>query len=364
MPSTSAPLDCQVQVKSVDQLTSEEWETWERIRAAVAWLDAPFFSPRFVRAAAQVNPAVRVAVIWNAQNLLGFWPFEFAGRTGRPVASLITEMTGLIMNPHDPLRLDRLLPALGLDRWHFDCVPSTQLPMTPFVIRNMDSVYISLREGYGSYRQHLLSKHPRQLPDNARKLRKLEHEHGAATWNWNVPEPRLLDELFRWKRNQYQQAGVIDVLGVPALRDLIRRLLEEQTESFGGVLSLLSVRGKPVAIHYGLRDQKVMTSWFHAYDPEYAIYSPGRISMFKLVEDAANQGLERIDFGQGNERYKASMCNGSMTVGEGVVCRRKVDQLMMSAWIRAREFASSSSAMRVPLRWFRYLRGKWKGAAS
>jgi CelD/BcsL family acetyltransferase involved in cellulose biosynthesis len=203
----------------------------------------------------------------------------------------------------------------------------------------------------------------RQFHDNARKLRKLEREHGETTWVWHDSTSSLLDELILWKREQYQRTGMLDVLGVPSVRTLISDLLEQSTSHFGGVLSSLSVAGKPIAIHFGLRDQKVMTSWFHAYDPAYSVYSPGRIAMLKLIEEANEHGIERIDLGQGDERYKSSLCNGSLTVGEGVVCRKKMDQVLLSTWIRAREIASSSSCFRMPLKWFRYFRGLQKGVS-
>ncbi|MBX3422410.1 MAG: GNAT family N-acetyltransferase [Pirellulaceae bacterium] len=360
---TSVACDCLVRVKTPAELTCDEWQVWESLRTTTKWLDSPFFAADFVRAVAHFNPAVRIAVLRDQESIVGFWPFEVQRRSGRPVASLVTELTGLIFDASRPLNLGDVLPAMGLHHWRFDCVPETQSAFSPFIIRNMSSSFISLQDGYDSYRESLLARNCRQFAENARKSRKLERERGPLSWVWHQADSKLLDELIRWKRIQYRRTGMLDVLGVPAVRDLLRHLLEQASERFGGVMAALSVAGQPIAIHYGLRDNRVMASWFHAYDPTYAAFSPGRIVMHKLIEDATAYGIERIDLGQGDERYKASLSNGSLTVGEGIVCQKKLDQMLLSAWIRAREVASSNSYFRMPLKWIRNMRGRQKGVA-
>jgi CelD/BcsL family acetyltransferase involved in cellulose biosynthesis len=353
-----------VQVKKVEQLSSDERASWVQYRKSTEWLDAPFFSPEFVRIVAQLNTNVRVAVIRNGRSIIGFWPFEIHGRTGKPVASIVSEMNGLILNADCQLNLSDLLTALELDRWRFDCVPLNQHEFAPHVIRKTESHYVSIREGFDHYRQFLGEKGTRQFHDNERKLRKIEREHGAVTWVWHQSESTPLDLLTKWKRDQYRRTGMCDVLGIPLVQSLLRNLIDQRTESFGGVLSCLEVGGKIVAIHYGLRDNCVMTSWFHAYDPQFAAYSPGRIGMFKLIEKANEHGIERIDFGQGDERYKLSLSNGCLSTGEGVVSRRKVDRMLTKTWIRTREMASTNAYFQVPLKWFRRLRNWHMGVSN
>jgi CelD/BcsL family acetyltransferase involved in cellulose biosynthesis len=48
----------------------------------------------------------------------------------------------------------------------------------------------------------------------------------------------------------------------------------------------------------------IIAPWILAYDPDYSRFSPGTIEWFALFEEAARRGVEIVDFGYGDDRYK------------------------------------------------------------
>ncbi len=350
-----------VELKTVDQLTDADWQKWEDLRTQGCWMESPFLAPEFVKLATDAFPSTRVAVLKSGSTTVGFWPFESRNRTGNALAALVTELSGVVASDQLLFNPSQLLPLLGLKRWKFDCVPESQQRFHSYFVHRQESFYLSLAGGFEEYQQQLKSAGSRQWADNARKVRKLEREHQSLQWTWHESDPGILDQLFAWKREQYKRTGQIDVLGIPQVQSLVRQIHKYQSKKFSGVLSCLSIDRHPIALHLGILNQNVLTSWFPTYDPAFAAYSPGRILLLKIIEESARRGIQRIDFGQGDERYKKGLCTGSFIAGEGVVCSNQWDRLVSSAWIGARNFAQNNAFCQAPLKLFRTIRNTQKG---
>ena len=98
-------------------------------------------------------------------------------------------------------------------------------------------------------------------------------------------------------------------------------LFERDTDGCQGTLSVLHVGERIAAVHLGLRSEQSLSCWFPAYDPSLARYSPGLVLMLGMARAAADAGLQHLDLGKGDERYKQSLKTGDLTIGEGAVYR-------------------------------------------
>jgi len=344
-----------------DALTTDQLSVWESLRSRGGCLLSPFFSPHFIRLTSKVCPKTRVGVLSKQGRAVGFWPFEAAGRSGRPAAAAVTEIAGVIAEENLAWRPEKFLEPLGLKNWSFDCIPASDPAMMPFEICRQSYPIIELQDGFDGYCDRLKAKKSRQLEQNARKSRRLEQDHGPVSWVWHDGDPLALEQLFRWKRDQYQRTNTRDVLGIPWVRSLVQSIHEYQSSNFGGVLSTLYLGDRLIAAHFGMLDCKVLSSWFPAYDPDFSAYSPGIILFLKVIQEAASRGITCIELGQGGERYKSSFGNESFTVAEGVICRNALDRMLHLNWIRARHYAQSNRYCQAPLRWFRSLRNHQLG---
>jgi CelD/BcsL family acetyltransferase involved in cellulose biosynthesis len=105
---------------------------------------------------------------------------------------------------------------------------------------------------------------------------------------------------------------------------LVRDLLETRAPGCWGTLSVLSVDGRPAAIHFGLRSAATLACWFPSYDVALAKYSPGLMLHLFMAEAGATAGLRRLDLGKGDEEYKTVLGNQQLTVAEGCVERPSV----------------------------------------
>jgi CelD/BcsL family acetyltransferase involved in cellulose biosynthesis len=70
---------------------------------------------------------------------------------------------------------------------------------------------------------------------------------------------------------------------------------------------LLKIDGRPVAFHYYLALEGTMYVHRIAFDPAYGQFSPGVINTLDAIEAAAAEGLTRVEFLGGAERYKLEL---------------------------------------------------------
>jgi CelD/BcsL family acetyltransferase involved in cellulose biosynthesis len=72
---------------------------------------------------------------------------------------------------------------------------------------------------------------------------------------------------------------------------------------------LLKIDGRPVAFHYYLALEGTMFVHRIAFDPAFGRFSPGVINTLDAIEAAAAEGLTRVEFLGGAERYKLELAD-------------------------------------------------------
>jgi CelD/BcsL family acetyltransferase involved in cellulose biosynthesis len=93
----------------------------------------------------------------------------------------------------------------------------------------------------------------------------------------------------------------------------------------------------------------VLHWWFPVYDPQFSSLAPGWILLRELVGAAAELGIERIDFGRGDDEYKRRAKTGEVMVAQGVVSRNSAYRVARRAR-NSMMTAAKSSAFAPQLR--------------
>ncbi|UBU11705.1 GNAT family N-acetyltransferase [Nonomuraea gerenzanensis] len=302
-------------------LGESEVSRWRDLQEADTAFDNPFLSPEFTLTVGELRDVVRVAVIHDGPEIVGFFPFErHPLGIGKPVAAGLTDAQGLVHVKDariDPLWL---LKACGLAVYEFDHLVSGQ-PLLAARHERHPSPIIDLRAGWDNYTESLRKHSGKTYKTTLAKSRKLQREAGPLRHDYATTGLEPLRTLLSWKTDQYRRTGRADRFAHPWIVELVERLLATQSDSFAGVLDMVYVDNRPMAGHFGLRTRTTLAGWFPAYDTHFAKYSPGLIHHLAMAERAAASGIEVIDMGRGQKEYKDKLKNGELEVAEGRVAR-------------------------------------------
>jgi CelD/BcsL family acetyltransferase involved in cellulose biosynthesis len=330
-------------------------DAWRSVQADSVAFHSPCFSPEFTQAVANVRSDVHVAVIEDNGKPAGFFPYQrsFAG-IGKPVAGPLSDFHGVVARSDCRWALPALMRATNLSTWSFDHLVGDASPFEGCITARAPSPQISLKDGYESFVRLNRESGSSYIPKTEGLARKLGREVGPLNFMLHDPDPAVLDQLFRWKSEQYSRSGLGDVFAVPWTGDLLKRISQIQTAEFSGVCSVLRAGERIVSVHMGMRSRDVMHYWFPAYDPEFAKFSVGIILLLRMAESLAGTGVHTIDLGKGEDPYKQRLMTGSVELHEGVAERPSFASMARNArrgletWVRRSPFIGIA---RLPGRW-------------
>ena len=347
-------------VTPASQLAETDWTAWAQIQQAVPELDSPFFHPALVRHTAEVRDDVEVAIIRQAGQPAGFFPFQRgADNSAQAVTGRLSEFHGVVARPEARWSPEELLRATGLKSWHFDHLPVSQAAFASHVWGTTASPCMNLADGYAAWRQEV-RKSGSTLSQVERKGRKLERELGPLRFEFHTDSARAFSSLIDWKTAQHERTGVLPIFRTTTwVADLLQLLRDSSDPDFAAPFSALYAGETLLAVHLGLLGRNALHIWFPAYDPTFEKYSPGLVLLLRLAEEAAERGVTRIDFGRGEERYKASLSNDEVLIAEGKVSRSSLSTAVHAAWYRTKRRIRSSRWRRqleLPLTLTRRLR--------
>ena len=307
-------------INSGRELSAKLQSVWRQLCSENRSYDSPFFDPAFTLAVAHARPDVKIAVIEQSGVPTGFFPFQERGRQrGEPVAYGISDMQGLICSRDLQLDLRRMLADCGLKNWRYDQLIDGHRHFLRYGWVKEASPYIDISTGFERYRIERRRAGSRLVDQALRKERKLQREQGELRFEFHDTAASAFDAMLRWKSAQRLRTHSRNVLDDAWVRDVLRRLVEIDTENFGGVLSTLYVKDELAAVHFGIRTSAVLHWWFPAYNVKFHHYSPGLVLLTVLIRESTARGIQRIDLGKGQEPYKHSMMTGITPVAEGGV---------------------------------------------
>lgn len=119
-----------------------------------------------------------------------------------------------------------------------------------------------------------------------------------------------LEEAFRLHALRWEGrpdgSGFATVTG----RRFHREALDALAELGVPRIVLLTIDGRAVAFHYYLAFEGRMYVHRLAFDPDFARFSPGLVNTLDTIEAASAEGLTRVEFLGGGERYKIELADG------------------------------------------------------
>jgi CelD/BcsL family acetyltransferase involved in cellulose biosynthesis len=339
---------------SASELDPALIEAWRSIQSGSTVFESPYFCPEFTQLVGGVRDDVRVVVIENGARPVGFFPHQRAAwGMGKPVGGPLSDYHGVVAAPGSEWELDALMRAAKLSVWAFDHLVGVDGKFEPHVTARAASPQIDFSAGYEQYargRRDAGSDYIRKTEGLARKL---SREVGELRFTLHEPESGVMEQLIRWKRNQYRRAKTNDVFSASWTGQLLRKIALTQTAGFAGVCSVLRVGDRMIAAHMGMRSRDSLHYWFPAYDPEFAQFSPGIILLLRMAQAMAGSAVRKIDLGKGDSQYKRRLMTGAAELLEGFV---EMPSLLASARrlqraVEARALRGGmAAALRLPLR--------------
>jgi CelD/BcsL family acetyltransferase involved in cellulose biosynthesis len=178
----------------------------------------------------------------------------------------------------------------------------------PILRTQLRSPFIRLAPSLDAYRAQRRSS---AMADLRRKRRRLsERGHAALERVTGGPDlANALDEGFRLERLGWKGSRGTAVASVPALREFYGEVARWAAARGWLRLFLLRIDGRALAFYYGLEHRHVLHLLKGGYDPAWARLSPGQLLLEDVIASGFSHGIERIELGGSDERYKRVFAN-------------------------------------------------------
>ena len=176
-----------------------------------------------------------------------------------------------------------------------------------------NSYSANLPQSFEEYDSTLRSK---LKSDIKRQVRRLE-ELGKLSFCYEIDQfnvEKYLNILFKLKSMQYKRTGVIDAFANDKVRKFYTSLFYNKFSSFKPVFSVLKLNDEPIAIHLGVQFSGRFYYLLPAYNCDYQVYSPGKILLHRIMQEAINTKNVVFDFTVGGEEYKREWCNNELVL--------------------------------------------------
>lgn len=338
------PKGTSVVARPFGSLTDDERERWMQVLAEPNVLESPFYHPSYAEAAADVGRDVEVGVIERAGEPIGFVPYERSRfDIGVPVGRRLCDLSGAVADPDVEWDPGELTKSARLRMLRLRHVPSPPEAARAALDDFVDAPFIDLGDGFDAWRKENLDSGSRFLKQIDRRGRKIERQMGPLRLVWNTDDEEVFETLLAWKAAQRNATNSPNVLLLPWARRLVERLRRHRTEGFEGVVSAVYAGDTLCAAHFGIRTWRVLHYWVPAYNVELSDYSPGLLALREIAREASDRGIERIDFGPGDERFKLRASTGAMRLGTLTATTGRATRAVVDAADRLRVWSRESS---------------------
>jgi CelD/BcsL family acetyltransferase involved in cellulose biosynthesis len=221
---------------------------------------------------------------------------------GRAMAARVTEQADLVDLYGLPTR-SHLAEALGSSLELIERVEAPVLDLTP----GWEAVYEAKTN---SKKRNLHRRRRRQLSELGRLevtvARDLE-DLGPA-----------LEDAFRLHELRWEGRPDGSGFATPVGRRFHREVLEALVKLDVPRIVLLRLDGRAIAFHYYLAFEDCMYVHRLAFDPAFSRFSPGLVNTLDTIEAAAAEGLTRVEFLGGAERYKIELADHTEPLCHGL----------------------------------------------
>lgn len=295
---------------------------WAKRRDLNPALHSAFFHPEFTHRVGSVRNNVEIAVLEEANEIIGFFPYERkTPHVGVPVGGILSDYHGVIAAADVPVDPQAILRGCGLSAWDFSHVPKSQSVFSTYAHYEIPSPCIDLSMGYEFYVRRQKESGSEAIKQTERRQRRLVRELGELRFVADDASPSAFDQVLRWKSEQYRKTGSPDLFTETDAGAILRAMSGASAPGFRGILSTIYVGDKLLAGHFGIMSEHHWHYWFPSYAASVEQYSPGLILLLKMAEYAPTIGIDLIDLGGGMARYKQSLMTHSTSLLGGSVER-------------------------------------------
>jgi CelD/BcsL family acetyltransferase involved in cellulose biosynthesis len=197
----------------------------------------------------------------------------------------------------------RLAGALGRD---LDLIERVEAPVLD-LHDDWESVY---QAKTSSKARNLHRRRRRQLNELGRLEVEVAREPDALA--------RALDEAFRIHELRWAGRPDGSEFATPVGRAFHQAALTALAELDVPRIVLLRLDGRAIAFHYYFALEGTMYVHRLGFDPAFARYSPGLVNTLDTIEAAADEGLTRVEFLGGAERYKQELADRFEPLCQGI----------------------------------------------
>lgn len=344
-----------VSIKDIPADLIVQWNAWA---SPGGKLLSPYFRHEFTETVALARPDVRVAILEEGEDVVGFFPHH-APRDGiaRPVGAPMSDYQGVIAGDYSRLDPKAVVRATGGSALVFDNWYCPMGGYAPGRREREGSVIADLSGGAEDYFATRRAAFKDHFKKSARRQRAAERDFGPVRVVLGDADGLAFDALSRWKQTQYRETGKLNVFGIDWVQQVLDNLRKREGQEFSGLTASLWFGDRLAAVEFGLVGADIYHSWFPAYDPELAKYSPGLLLLHGLFEQAHTRGLQRIDLGRGGAHYKKYYASYEIPLDTGRILTPGLASLGIQAWEQGEALARvlPERAANLPAR----LRRRW-----
>ena len=218
------------------------------------------------------------------------------------------------------------------------------------VIPRVESPVMDAPEGWeAAYHAKTTSKTRNQHKRRRKQLSTLG-EYTVTVARTREELEAAMDDVFRLHVARWAGRPDGTELGTPGGQAFMR----EATLDLAGAeiprIVFLRIDGRAIAFFYYMALEGTMYLYRLAFDPEFSKYSPGLVNALDALEIACGEGLTRIEFLGGGERYKMQLADRVEPMYQGLAVSRGVSGRAYVAarlgGIRARQRLKRSERLR------------------
>lgn len=338
-----------IEGRPFDRLSEPELAAWDALHAAQGPHRWAFQSVGFARAVHETVAAVRVALLWRADELVGVLPLQRQpGRWGRwglhePVGGLMADYAGLLAGEGVCTTWAALLAGSGVPGLFFTHLDEQQLGLGLTGAQPRLGLRTRIHpDGGAAHWVWLRTQDKKLVDDTERRERKLQRDHGDVSFAMDSPHAEQnLQTLIAAKSDQYRRTGAPSgPLLQPRNQRLLAHLLAHPSAGCRVRLSLLKAGEQWVSSHFGLQSGSTLHYWFPVYGESFSAYSPGRILFKHVILQSVAAGIDLIDRGEGDTAAKRDFATETHQFFRGLEVRGWQGQTLAFAQRLAWRFAA------------------------
>ncbi len=311
-----APTDAAMhfQIAHYEHLSAADVEQWRNLSRQHPDYDSALLTPEFSEVISQIRKDVRIVLARSGDTIVALLPVHLRpDGLARPIGAPFCDYSGPLLEKSSPVLPFELVRQAGIAAFASPAMPD------PW---DMSSPEISVTERDGLLDNHIIrsgnldsttlleaqrARHPKRFKNFRRLRSQVEREVGPLRYEWGRPRPEVLDQLLKYKQEQYRKSGLVDLTTAtePA------RILNAVASSKHAFQTSLWLGETLLSGHFGIRVGTSFHPWIAAFNPAYSQYSPGNLLLLQVLETMHEMGLETYDLANGHDHYKKYFANGT-----------------------------------------------------